>query len=96
MYQKSSKAGSQSGIDRLNGNGELSKNKDTEEDKFRKTEVISNIQYFSIIVSRDSKSPIGLFGLSFFAVETNHAKKEHTLSDLNRWMIKIDYRIYSL
>ena len=51
MYQKSSKAGSQSGIDRLNGNGELSKNKDTEEDKFRKTEVISNIQYSSIIVS---------------------------------------------
>ena len=51
MYQKSSKAGSQSGIDRLNGNGEVSKNKDTEEDKFRKPEVISKLQYSSIIAS---------------------------------------------
>lgn len=42
MYQKSTKAGSQSGIDRLNGNGEVSQLKDTEKDISRKSEVFSH------------------------------------------------------
>ena len=44
MYQKSTKAGSQSGIDRLNGNGEVSQLKDTEKEKdiSGKTEVFSH------------------------------------------------------
>lgn len=49
MYQKSTKAGSQSGIDRLNGNGEVSQLKDTEKDISRKSEetqsVGENFQY---------------------------------------------------
>ena len=54
MYQKSTKAGSQSGIDRLNGNGEVSQIKDTEEDISRKSEVfslhINTYMFFCIIL----------------------------------------------
>ena len=52
MYQKSTKAGSQSGIDRLNGNGEVSQLKDTEKEKdiSRKTEVFSHKNTYVLVL----------------------------------------------
>ena len=49
MYQKSAKAGSQSGIGRLNGHGEVSQPNDTEMDNFNKPEVLITISFVILV-----------------------------------------------